>query len=122
MLLFVNLEIRFWNRFLGGWNLKFSVDYDRAKCQERVGKNGIENGLMVWILRAKTRKLENLRLSVRQKSDYDFRHRATILTRFWGVLVRKNRITMGKYRATILPDYKLSKCIILQPNCFQTYF
>jgi len=29
------------------------MDYDRAKCQERVGENGIENGLTVWILRAK---------------------------------------------------------------------
>jgi len=39
---------------LGGCNLKFSVDYDRDKSQERVGENGIENGLTVWILRAKT--------------------------------------------------------------------
>jgi len=35
--------------FWDSWNLNFSRDYDRAKCQERVG----ENGLMVWILRAK---------------------------------------------------------------------
>jgi len=75
MLLFVNLrtwklgfEIDFW--VVETWN--FSVDYDRAKCQERVGENDIENGLTVWILRAKTWKLENLRLSVRQKLDYDF--------------------------------------------------
>jgi len=39
----------FWN----SWNLKSLIDYDRAKCQERVGENGIENGLTDWILRAK---------------------------------------------------------------------
>jgi len=35
------------------WNLNFLVDYDITKCQERVGENGIENGLTVWILRTK---------------------------------------------------------------------
>jgi hypothetical protein len=34
-------------RFWGGLNLNFSVDYDRAKCQERVGENSIKNGLTV---------------------------------------------------------------------------
>jgi hypothetical protein len=27
--------------------LNFYEDYDRAKCQQRVGENGIENGLTV---------------------------------------------------------------------------
>ena len=43
------LENDFWN----GWNLNFSVDYDRVKCQERVGENGIKIRLTVWILCAK---------------------------------------------------------------------
>jgi len=47
----------FWN----SWNLNFSVDYDRAKCQERVGENDIENGLTVWILRAKWLKAHFLK-------------------------------------------------------------
>ena len=74
--------VRFGNRFLGDWNLNFSVHYDRAKCQDRIGENDIKIRLTVCILRAKTGKLKNLRLSVRQKSYYDFRHRTTILTRF----------------------------------------
>jgi len=41
------------NRFLCGWNLNFSVDYVRAKCQERIGENGIKIRLTVWILRTK---------------------------------------------------------------------
>jgi len=36
------------NAFWDGWNLNFSVDYDRAKCQERVGENGIEIRLTVY--------------------------------------------------------------------------
>jgi len=49
---------RFWNKmimrgfgnmFWVGWNLNFSVEYDRAKCQEHVGENRIENRLTVWI-------------------------------------------------------------------------
>jgi len=39
--------------FWDSWNLNFLIDYDREKCQERVGENGIENGLTVWILSAK---------------------------------------------------------------------
>ena len=39
--------------FWDSWNLKFLIDYDRARCQEHVGENGIQNGLTVWILRAK---------------------------------------------------------------------
>jgi len=33
--------------------LNSSVEYDRAKCEERIGENSIENGLTDWILRAK---------------------------------------------------------------------
>jgi len=42
--------------------LNFSVECDRTKCKERVGKNGIENGLKVWILCAKQWKwkIENI--------------------------------------------------------------
>jgi len=70
--------------------MKFSVDYDRAKCQERVGKNGIENGLTVWILGIGLWFLLGFGV---------FQH-------------EKNRTTMGKYQATILPDQKLLKCIL----------
>jgi hypothetical protein len=45
--------------FWDGWNLNFSVDYDRAKCQEHVGENGIEIRLTVWILCAKWWKRKN---------------------------------------------------------------
>jgi hypothetical protein len=45
--------------FWDGWNLNFSVDYDRAKCQEPVGENGIEIRLTVWILCAKWWKRKN---------------------------------------------------------------
>ena len=41
------------NDFWDGWNLNFSVDYDRAMCQERVGENDIKVRLTVWILCAK---------------------------------------------------------------------
>ena len=34
--------------FWDSWNLKSLIDYDRAKCQERVGENDIENGLTRW--------------------------------------------------------------------------
>jgi len=46
--------------------LNFSVEYDRAKCQERVGENGIKNQLTVWILRVKWLMTKNRisRLSV----------------------------------------------------------
>ena len=37
------LEKLFWDC----GNSKSLIDYDRAKCQERVGENGIENGLTV---------------------------------------------------------------------------
>jgi len=37
----------------------FSVEYDRVKCQERVGENGIEIRLAVWFLRAKWGKRKN---------------------------------------------------------------
>jgi len=53
--------------FWDGWNLNFHVDYDRVKCPECVGKNGIKNGLTVWIFRAKTWRLKNLILSVRPR-------------------------------------------------------
>jgi len=33
--------------------MNFYVECDRAKCKERVGENGIEIGLTVWILHAK---------------------------------------------------------------------
>jgi len=47
--------------FWDSWNLNFLIDYDRAKCQERVGQNGIENRLTVWILRAKWWKSQFLK-------------------------------------------------------------
>jgi len=70
--------------FWDSWNLNFFwVDYDRVKCQERVGENGIENGLTVWILRAKWWKTHfskswflDLMLS---KSCHDFCSRDTML-------------------------------------------
>jgi len=46
-------------RFWDGSNLTFSVDYDRVKCQERVGKNGTKIRLTVWILCAKWWKRKN---------------------------------------------------------------
>ena len=49
----------FENDFWDGWNLNFSVDYDRAKCQEHVGENGIKIRLTVWILCAKWWKQKN---------------------------------------------------------------
>ena len=39
--------MRFWKIVLGQLKLEILIDYDRAKCQERVGENGIENGLTV---------------------------------------------------------------------------
>jgi len=36
--------------FWDGRNMNFSVESDRAKRNERVGENDIENGLTVWIL------------------------------------------------------------------------
>jgi len=47
------------NDFWDGWNLNFSVDYDRAMCQERVGENDIKVRLTVWILCAKWWKRKN---------------------------------------------------------------
>ena len=41
------------NDFWDGWNLNFSIDYDRAKRQKRVGENDIKIRLTVWILCAK---------------------------------------------------------------------
>jgi hypothetical protein len=105
--------------FCGGWNLNFSVDYDRAKCQEHVGENGIENGLTVWILRAKTWNLENLILSVRQPSYYDFWHRTTILTRFRVFRHWKNYTTMEKNHTMILHDHKLLKCTFFNQIVFK---
>ena len=51
----VVLENDFWD----GWNLNFSVDYDRAKCQKRVGENGIKIRLTVWILCVKWWRRKN---------------------------------------------------------------
>jgi len=45
--------------FWDGWNLNFSTDYDRVKCQECVGENGTEIRLTVWILHAKWWKRKN---------------------------------------------------------------
>jgi len=45
--------------FWDGGNLNFSVEYDRVKCQERVGENDTEIRLMVWILCAKWWKRKN---------------------------------------------------------------
>ena len=45
--------VRLWNTVLGRMKLGFSIEYDRAKRHERIGKNGIENRLTVWILCAK---------------------------------------------------------------------
>jgi len=39
--------------FWDSWNLNFSVYYDRAKCQERVGENEIKIRSTVSILHAK---------------------------------------------------------------------
>ena len=39
--------MRFWKIILGLLKLEFLIDYDRAKCQERVSENDIENGLTV---------------------------------------------------------------------------
>ena len=49
-------EIDFWE--VETW---ISVDYDRGKCQERVGENGTEIHLTVWFLREKwwNRKWKN---------------------------------------------------------------
>ena len=47
------------NDFWDGWNLNFSVDYDRAMCQERVGENDIKIRLTVRILCAKWWKRKN---------------------------------------------------------------
>ena len=86
--------------FWDSWNLNFSVDYDRAKCQERVGENGNENGLTVWILSAKWWKTHFLKSwfldLMLSKLCRDFCSRDTILlaecsvvsghkivTRFW---------------------------------------
>ena len=42
--------------------MNFSVDYDRAKCQERVGENDTKIWLTVWILRAKWWKRKNQKI------------------------------------------------------------
>ena len=39
--------MRFGKSILGLLRLEIAVDYGRAKCQERVGENGIENRLTV---------------------------------------------------------------------------
>jgi len=45
--------------------LNFSVHYDRAKYQERIGENDIKIRLTVWILRAKWWKTHFLKSWVR---------------------------------------------------------
>jgi len=69
--------------FWDSWNLKSLIDYDRAKCQERVGENDIENGLTVWILRAKWWKSHFLKKLISEpdvvKSCHNFSIRDTIL-------------------------------------------
>ena len=52
------------NNFWDGWNLNFSIYYDRAKCEEHVGENGIEIRLTVWILCAKWWKWKNEKKAV----------------------------------------------------------
>ena len=49
--------------FFSGGKLNVSVDYDRGKCQERVGENGTEIRLTVWILCAKWWKRKKRRKS-----------------------------------------------------------
>jgi len=49
----------FGKKILGWLKLEFSVDYDRVKCQERVGENGTEIWLTIWILCAKWWKRKN---------------------------------------------------------------
>ena len=52
------------NEIRDGWNLNFSVDYDRAMCQERLGENDIKIRLTVWILCAKWWKRKNGKIVV----------------------------------------------------------
>jgi len=46
--------VRFWKMILRWLKLEFSIDYDRAKCPERVSKNDIKNGLTLLIFPVKT--------------------------------------------------------------------
>jgi len=45
--------------FWDGKNLIFLIQCNRLKCKERIGKNEIKIGLMVWILRMKWRNEKN---------------------------------------------------------------
>jgi len=78
--------------FRGGQNLNFSVHYDRAKCQERLGKNGIEKRLTVWFLCVKTWRLK-----------------------IWCCLSSYGRATMRNQRATIL--IRILVFLILEKSC-----
>jgi len=74
--------------FWDGWNLNFSVDYDRVKCQERVGENGTEIRLTVWILRKKWWKRKKQKICVvRRARSCVYRYGPCIHSVFFGTAV-----------------------------------
>jgi len=67
------------------WNLNFTVDYDRVKCQECVGENGTEIRLMVWILRAKWWKRKKRKIgAIRRARPCVYRHGPCVHSVFVG--------------------------------------
>ena len=116
----------FGNRFLGGWNLNFSVHYDRAKCQERIGENDIKIRLTVWILRAKWWKMHFLKSWVRtwyNKNVPHFWSRATFLmAECLVVLDIKKRATIPKIVTRFFVNQILHISLFFTPFLFEMGF
>jgi len=82
--------------FWDGWNLNFSVGYDRVKCHERVGENGTEIRLTVWFLRAKWWKRKKWKIcGVRRAQPCVYRHEPCLHSVFLG----HGRVYVGTGRA-----------------------